>query len=185
MNESPVVVKGNVATDIRHVVTQDGLHIAKFRLASTRRHRDKRTGEWVDGNTSFFNVVTWRHLAQNVAASLRKGDPIVVAGTVEVQDWTADDGRSGRTVEIDAESVGHDLNRGLSTFRRVSRTREVTPREEQAWRALLPPEEDDEPEPDDAVVYGVDADDDEDDEDDEVIVDPVTGELRPEPIVAA
>ncbi len=56
MNEGRVTVSGNVVTELRHVETQDGVHITSFRLASTPRRRDRRTQQWVDGATSYYTV---------------------------------------------------------------------------------------------------------------------------------
>ncbi len=131
MNEGRVTVSGNVVTELRHVETQDGVHITSFRLASTPRRRDRRTQQWVDGSTSYYTVTCWRYLAQNVAASVRRGDPVVVTGDLRVREW-ADDERSGTNVEIDAVSVGHDLSRGVSRFQRVSRARVVTSEDDEA-----------------------------------------------------
>ncbi len=134
MNEGRVILSGNVVTDVKHRETQDGLHIARFRLACTPRKRDKQSQQWVDGHTSYYTVTCWRFLAENVAASVRRGDPVIVIGDVQVRDWSTEDGRTGTSTEIDALSVGHDLNRGISEFHRVSRTRAVSPEEDEARR---------------------------------------------------
>ncbi len=131
MNEGRVTLAGNVVTELRHVETDDGVHIASFRLACTPRRRDRRTQQWVDGDTSYYTVTCWRHLAQNVAASVRRGDPLVVVGDLKVREWT-NDGRSGINVEVDATSVGHDLTRGVAQFERVSRARVVAPEHDEA-----------------------------------------------------
>lgn len=66
------------------------------------------------------SVVTWRSLADNVGASIRKGDPVVVSGRLRVREWQSN-GRQGTDVEIDATAIGHDLTRGVATFQRVKR----------------------------------------------------------------
>ncbi len=134
MNDATVTITGNVATDIRHVETDNGVHIASFRLGSTPRRWTKGRG-WVDGDTSYYTVTCWRFLAQNVARSLSKGDPVVISGTVRVREWSQGD-RSGVVTEVDATSVGHDLNRGISRFARVTRAREVPTEEELSARDL-------------------------------------------------
>ena len=133
MNESIVTIAGNVATDLRHVETDAGVHITSFRLASTPRRHDRARG-WVDGETSYVTVTCWRALAQNAASSLSKGDPVFVTGPMRVRQYEKD-GRIGHTTEVDARVIGHDLNRGRTRFERVVRARAVTPEEEAA--ALL------------------------------------------------
>lgn len=134
MNESIVTITGNVATEVRHVETDAGLHITSFRLASTPRRYERGQG-WVDGATSYYTVSCWRFLAQNAAASLTKGDPVVVTGAVRVRDWERD-GRSGTVTEVDARVIGHDMSRGVSRFTKVTRTRAVSAEEDAVLRAL-------------------------------------------------
>lgn len=126
MNDTVVTVVGNVASEVRHTITPRGVHLASFRLASTPRRFDRNAG-WVDGHTSFYSVTCWRALADNVAASVRIGEPVVVEGRLRVRPWEREDGRRGVTVEVDASTVGHDLSRGTAAFVRASREAEATP----------------------------------------------------------
>ncbi|NHC12763.1 single-stranded DNA-binding protein [Motilibacter deserti] len=119
MNDTTVALRGNVATDPRAGTTDKGTPATDFRLAANER-RQGPDGTWVDGETSYYTVRCFRALAQNAAASLAKGDPVVVIGTLRVRQWTSGE-RSGTAVEVDATSVGHDLVRGTSSFTRVSR----------------------------------------------------------------
>jgi single-strand DNA-binding protein len=103
-----LTVTGLIATTPRHVTTSDGLEITSFRLASSQRRFDKATQQWVDASTNWYTVTAFRNLAVNAIASLNKGDRIVVVGRLRVRDWQTDD-RTGTTVEIEAETLGHDL----------------------------------------------------------------------------
>ena len=119
MNDATVSLTGNLTSEPQHSETEDGVARTTFRFAHTPRRRD-RAGSWVDGDTTFYSVTCWRSLAQNVAQSLHKGDPVVLTGTLRGRDWTNGE-RSGTSLEISALTVGHDLGRGVSLFRRVSR----------------------------------------------------------------
>ena len=112
-----ITLTGIIATDPRALVTQTGLSITSFRLASTQRRYDRVKGEWVDGETNWYTVTCFRQLADNVLASLRKGQRVVVTGRVRIRAWESGE-RSGMTVEVDADAVGHDLVWGRSTFER-------------------------------------------------------------------
>lgn len=119
---------GLVATTPRHLVTQDGLPITSFRLACSQRRFDRSQNKWVDGETNWYTVTSFRTLAVNVSQSISKGDRISVYGKLRVRDW--DNGeRAGTSVEIEAESVGHDLAWGSSSFTRNVLVRETTPEE--------------------------------------------------------
>ena len=122
-------VAGLVATTPRHLVTQDGLPITSFRLASSQRRFDRSQNKWIDGETNWYTVTAFRQLAINASTSISKGDRIVVAGKLRVRDW--DNGeRAGTSVEIEAESIGHDLSWGSSVFTRTVLVRETEPQDD-------------------------------------------------------
>jgi single-strand DNA-binding protein len=124
-----VTVVGLVATTPRHLVTQDGLPITSFRLASSHRKFDRKENKWVDGETNWFTVTAFRQLAINSAGSVAKGDRVIVSGKLRVRDW--DNGeRAGTSVEIEADGLGHDMSWGSSVFTRTVLVREPEPSEE-------------------------------------------------------
>ena len=92
--------------------------VASIRVGSTPRRLNRETGEWQDGETSYYTVKCWRKLAENVHGSLRKGDMIIVRGKVYTRNWVDDQQRSRTEVLIEADSVGHDLAFGWSRFNR-------------------------------------------------------------------
>lgn len=123
MSES-LSVTGLVATTPRHLVTQDGLPITSFRLASSQRRFDRNQNKWIDGETNWFTVTAFRQLAINSSSSVNKGDRLVVNGKLRVRDW--DNGeRAGTSVEVEADSLGHDLTWGSSVFTRTVLVRDV------------------------------------------------------------
>jgi single-strand DNA-binding protein len=124
VNEIPVTICGNVASDVRHVTTDQGLAIASFRIASTERRYERGRG-WVDGETNYLTVTCFRALAENAAGSLEKGQPVIVFGKLRIRSWKKDE-RQGLSAEVEAAAVGHDLSRGTSAFRRIVRTTPVT-----------------------------------------------------------
>ena len=76
MNDIPITIVGNVCTDPNMTPTTAGVPRATFRVASNpRRLKD---GVWVDGDPTYVTVICFRSLAENVVASIGKGDPIVV-----------------------------------------------------------------------------------------------------------
>lgn len=113
-----ITITGLIATTPRHVVTSEGLPITSFRLASSQRRFDKATSAWVDASTNWYTVTAFRQLAINAVPSLSKGDRIVVTGRLRVRDWQTDD-RTGTNVEIEAETLGHDLFWGTAVFTRL------------------------------------------------------------------
>ncbi len=118
-----VCVRGLIATTPRQVVTESGLNVISFRLASSYRKFDQESKTWVTGDTNWFTISAFRKLAINSAASLAKGDRVIVQGKLRIRDW--DNGeRSGTSVEIDADAIGHDLSFGTTSFERTAAAEE-------------------------------------------------------------
>lgn len=75
-------------------------------------------GGWVDGETNWCTITTFRQLADNAALSVKKGERVFLSGRLRIREWESGE-RSGTTVEIEADSLGHDLSWGTSNFTRV------------------------------------------------------------------
>lgn len=115
-----ITVTGIVGSDPRVHVTTQGLAITSFRLASTRRYFDRAKSTWEDGETNWYTVSGFRQLAHNAAASVHKGDRVVVHGRLRLRAWENGE-RSGTAIEIEADSIGHDLAWGITALTKVRR----------------------------------------------------------------
>jgi single-strand DNA-binding protein len=125
MNDTYITIVGNVVDDPRSRTTGSGVPVASFRIASTSRRKNHETGSWEDNEKLFATVTCWRAMAQNVAASLHKGQPVVVTGRFYAREYIKDE-VSRMSYELDAFAVGHDLARGTSQFTKVTRPFAVT-----------------------------------------------------------
>ncbi|MBZ4014638.1 single-stranded DNA-binding protein [Streptomyces purpurogeneiscleroticus] len=126
MSDTMVTLTGNAATAVEHRYTKDGAAAARFRMACTPRRFDREQGRWTDGTTSFYTVRAWRTLADNLAASVAVGEPLVVRGRLTVREGEHPPERGGGrwfAAEVDAVTIGHDLTRGTAAFRRAARAR--------------------------------------------------------------
>ena len=113
-----ITITGLVATQPRHIVTSEGLPITSSRLASTQRRFDTSTEKWIDKETNWYTVTTFRQLATHTAESVEKGDRILVAGKLRIREWENDE-RTGSSIEVGAEAIGHDLAWGTGVFTRT------------------------------------------------------------------
>lgn len=113
-----ITLTGLVATVPEHKTIRDGVELTSFRLASSQRYFDKTAGAWVAGETNWYTVSSFRQLAGNVHESVHKGDRVLVMGRLRIRRWESGD-RSGTTVEVDADSVGHDLTWGTARYART------------------------------------------------------------------
>lgn len=116
MNTQLCVV-GTVATDPRLIETNANIPLCSFRIASTERRYDRAKGDWVDGETNWFSVSAFRGLAVHAKDSFAKGDRVIVSGRLRVRSWESGE-KSGTSVDIDADALGHDVRWGVSTFRK-------------------------------------------------------------------
>ena len=114
--EAQVHITGYAGSEVE---TRGNGTVSAFRLACTPRIKTK--GGWGDGNTTWIEVACFRTLAQHVAQSVRKGDPVLVVGRLRTNVWEKD-GESRERLVLEADTVGHDLNRGTSAFRRPPRS---------------------------------------------------------------
>jgi single-strand DNA-binding protein len=89
-------------------------------VAVNRRWQDKATQEWQEA-TSFFDVVCWRDLAENVALSLSKGMRVVVSGRIEQRSWETDEGEHRSKFEIVADEIGPSLRFATADVQRTER----------------------------------------------------------------
>jgi len=117
--ENQITVRGYVTAEPRFwQTTPTQTPVAEIRVGSTPRRLNRATGEWQDGETSYYTVKCWRRLAVNVKGSLRKGDMVLVRGKVVTRTWVDDQQRTRVQVEIEADTLGHDLAFGWSHFNR-------------------------------------------------------------------
>ena len=108
MADNSVTVVGNVTRDPEIRYTQGGAAKASFSVAVGRRWQNRQTNEWEE-QTSFFNIVCWREMAENVAESIAKGMRVVVTGRLEQRSWETDNGEKRSVVEVVADEIGPSL----------------------------------------------------------------------------
>jgi single-strand DNA-binding protein len=114
--ETPVTVVGNVADSPRRVNSKNGA-VTNFRMASTSRRYDAATQGYVDGRTLWVDIECWGDLSANVSASICKGDPVIVQGSLYTDSWESENGKRSKNC-IRAYAVGPNLNQGRAVFTR-------------------------------------------------------------------
>jgi single-strand DNA-binding protein len=119
MADSTVTLIGNLTRDPELRYTTGGRGVASFGLACNRRYQ--QNGEWQE-QVSFFNVVAWGSLGENVAASLTKGTRVIVTGRLEQRSWETQDGEKRSVVEIVADEIGPGLRWAQAQVERNERT---------------------------------------------------------------
>jgi single-strand DNA-binding protein len=108
MPDNSVVLVGNVTRDPELRFTNTGQATASFGLAVNRRWQNRQTQEWEEA-TSFFDVVCWREMAENVTESVARGSRVLVSGRLEQRSWETPEGERRTKVEVIADEVGPSL----------------------------------------------------------------------------
>jgi len=116
-----VTLVGFVAQDPIQRETKNGVLVTDLRVGTTPRVQDRVTNQWRDGETSYYDVSCWRRLGDHVRASLRKGDPVMIKGKFRSRTFIDRSGQSKTVIDIMADTVGHDLNRGVANYLRQRR----------------------------------------------------------------
>lgn len=109
-----VTLIGRLGADPELRYMPKGGAVANIRLATTRRYKNKQSGERVE-DTEWHRVIFFTRLAEIVGEYLRKGSLIYVEGRIRTQKWQDKEGNDRYTTEIVAGSMqmldsrgGHD-----------------------------------------------------------------------------
>lgn len=127
MQQATVVFTGYVGTD-PVLRGPEGNEVASFRVGSTRSYFNREQNRWVDFPTTWLTVKAFRSLAANARNSLHVGDPVIVAGLLNTDQWTNEQGEERSMVVLEASAIGHDINFGASSFRKFEKPRQSTQR---------------------------------------------------------
>jgi single-strand DNA-binding protein len=120
-NNNTITIVGNVTREPELRFTANGRSQLTLGVAVNHRYPDRsRPGEWVE-ETSFFNVVCWADLAENVSSSVQKGSRIIVMGRLRQRSWETDNNEKRSVVEVIAEEVGPSLRWATAQISRTER----------------------------------------------------------------
>lgn len=95
-----ITIMGRLTRDPELRYTGNQIPVCSFTLAVDRDYAG-------DGErqTDFIDCVAWRSSAEFVSKYFSKGSMAVVAGRLEIRDWTDRDGNKRRSAEINSEHV--------------------------------------------------------------------------------
>lgn len=117
-SENSITLVGNITSDPDLRYTAGGRGVASFGLAVNRRYQ--RNGEWEE-QVSFFNIVCWGDLGENIAASAQKGNRIIVTGRLQQRSYDDRDGNKRSIVEVVADECGPSLRWATAVIERIER----------------------------------------------------------------
>lgn len=120
--DNQITLRGYLTAEPKlHQKTATAIPVTEIRVGSTPRRLNRETGEWLDAPTSYYTVKCWRRLAINAVSSLHKGDMVVIRGRFYMNNWVDNQQQRRSTLEIEADSLGHDLAYGWTHYLRGTR----------------------------------------------------------------
>lgn len=99
-----VILVGNVGMEPEVRTTENGVKVARLRLATTERFFDRQTNETRE-HTEWHTITLWRGLADVVDRYVHKGSQLYVEGRLRTRDWVDKDNNKRYTTEILADSM--------------------------------------------------------------------------------
>lgn len=113
---------GNLTRDPELRFTTGGRAVCSFGLAVNRRWKNKAGDGW-DEETSFFNIVAWGDMAENVATSLTKGSRVTCTGRLQQRSWETPENEKRSVVELVADEIGPSLRWATAQIERTERAK--------------------------------------------------------------
>jgi single-strand DNA-binding protein len=120
---TPVTLNGRLTKDPELRYSVKGSLVARFSVVTSRRGKDQQSGEWRDEDTTFWDVVAFGQLAENMAESLVKGSAVLVTGRAAQEEWTTKEGEKRRSMKVVADEVAPSLRFATAKVVRTERSK--------------------------------------------------------------
>lgn len=132
MNGNSHTIAGNLGTDPELRFTANGNAVVALNVGVDERKRNAETGEWESAGTSWFRVIAWGNLAENIAQTFTRGMRVIVTGAMKQRAYETREGEKRYSWELTADDIGPSLRYATAEVRRASRER-PGPDESDPW----------------------------------------------------
>ncbi len=99
-----VYLMGRLVADPELRYTQKGAPVCSFRIATTRRFKNRESGETQE-ETLFVTIVAWRRQAELVNEFLKKGSAVLIEGRLRSRQWETENKEKRSTIEVIAHRI--------------------------------------------------------------------------------
>ena len=113
LQQNTITLTGRLGADPQPFGPSQPPTMCSFRLAVSRGYYDDAR-QWRTLPTTWVTVKAYRALAHNVLTCLRKGTPVIVVGTLGMDEWSDANGKRQTSLFVNAGTIGHDLNYGTT-----------------------------------------------------------------------
>ena len=104
---APITLVGRLGADPDVKFGASGKAIARLRVVTNSRRQVD--GQWKDVDATWWSVVAFGPLAEQVTENLSKGSAVIVVGKAKESEWTDKDGNPRKSIEVVADAIGPDL----------------------------------------------------------------------------
>lgn len=115
-----VTLRGRLGRDPELRFTKSGKAVASMNVVTDRRAKNQQ-GDWESVDTTWWRVTCWDQLAEHVAESFVKGDPVIVVGSASMQEYQTKDGEDRQSLSVNAWDVGPSLRWCVAKVQRAER----------------------------------------------------------------
>jgi single-strand DNA-binding protein len=91
-----VILIGRLTKDVEMRQTPNGVSLARFSIAVTRRFKNSN-GEY---DADFINCIAWRKTGEFIARYFQKGSMMAVVGSIQTRSWDGNDGKKQYATEV-------------------------------------------------------------------------------------
>jgi single-strand DNA-binding protein len=116
-----VTLTGTLGRDPELRFTPAGKAVATLSVVTSKSVLNKDTDKWENEEETWWRVEVWEKMAENVAETLLKGDPVIVVGRSFMDKYTDKEGNERQSLRVNAYNVGLDLKRRTASVNRVKR----------------------------------------------------------------
>lgn len=100
-----------------------GMAITEFGVAVNERVKNKQTGQWEDGDASFFDCTVFGDMAENVAESIDKGTRVIIKGRLKMDAWEDRETGAKRTkIKVIVDDMGPELRWATAQVQKINRS---------------------------------------------------------------
>ncbi|MGQ9665050.1 MAG: single-stranded DNA-binding protein [bacterium] len=99
-----VHIIGRLVADPELRYTQKGAPVCSFRIATTRRFKNRESGETQE-ETLFVTVVAWRRQAELANEFLKKGSAVLIEGRLRSRQWETENKEKRSMIEVVAHRI--------------------------------------------------------------------------------
>ena len=100
-----VMLIGNVGQEPEVRYVDQGVAVARVRLATTERGYTLQNGTQVPEHTDWHNIILWRRLAEVVEKYVHKGDKLYIEGRIRYTSYDDKQGQKRSATEIGADNM--------------------------------------------------------------------------------